>query len=141
MPTPLKVSRVLVILNAQPVAWFAPDSRLHGSWKRKPKGSAFADATLSPNSAAMPVNDSLDTGEPNTGAFELVACVQPLEYSKELVGLFHVESHAIVPNKDHDLIFFNCGPNLDFRRPCPRLNLIALDRRFTIASRSMDGSA
>ena len=64
----------------------------------------------------MPLDNSLDIGQPDPVAFKLILRVQPLEHSKELVGLLHVESNAIVPHKDDDCTFLHLGANLDFRR-------------------------
>ena len=43
----------------------------------------------------------VDRGQAYAGAFEVFRTVKPLKNAEQLVGVFHVESHAVVTHK-HD---------------------------------------
>lgn len=47
----------------------------------------------------MPGDDALYGGEADTGSFEFAGRVQPLEDAKELAGVGHVETGAVVANE------------------------------------------
>jgi hypothetical protein len=47
----------------------------------------------------MAVYYPLNRGQPDTGAFESLLRVKPLKNAKQLVGIFHVEPAALVPNE------------------------------------------
>jgi len=52
-----------------------------------------------PDAPAVPVNNALHCSQPDTGTFEFGDGVQALERPKELVGIGHVESRAVVAYK------------------------------------------
>src|SRR5690348_7558906 len=47
----------------------------------------------------MAMNDPLHRGHPHSPPLEILRSVQPLEHSKELVGILHVETGPVVPHK------------------------------------------
>ena len=49
------------------------------------------------------MNDAAHVGEPDTGALEFVATVEPLEDAEQLVHVLHVEADAVVANEHHRL--------------------------------------
>jgi hypothetical protein len=61
----------------------------------------------------MAADDTLDIGQSNAGAFELVGVVQPLKNAKQLIGVLHIEAHAIIADKK-DLFAVVPGMAADF---------------------------
>src|SRR5688572_16311265 len=49
----------------------------------------------------MTHNDSMHRGQANAGSGIFGRSVQPLEWTKQLVGVFHVEARAVVSHKEH----------------------------------------
>ena len=49
------------------------------------------------------MNDPLDVGKPDSGAFELVAAVQALENPEQLFRILHVEADTVVTDGNHHL--------------------------------------
>ena len=97
---------------------------------------------LGPDSAAVPMHDALNRGQPDARAFECLRRVQALEYAEQLIYIFHVEADAIIANEDHHLIC-RSAPRIRFRfRPAARVrvNFTALEIRLTSTSRSMERS-
>lgn len=66
--------------------------------KAEMEGGTFTDLCLRPDTAAMALNDAVYDGKADAGPFELLRAVEPLEGSKESLGLSHVESGAVVPD-------------------------------------------
>ena len=54
----------------------------------------------------MPMYDTLNRGQPDAGTFKRLGRVETLEYTEQLVYVFHVKSDSIVSNEDHHLILF-----------------------------------
>ena len=61
----------------------------------------------------MPENDALDVGQPDAGALEFIIIVQALKRTKQFVGIFRVETSAIVADVNHRLAF-TAGSLTDF---------------------------
>src|SRR3712207_4752872 len=72
--------------------------------QRKVKGSTPAHAALCPSAPSVSANDTPDGGQPDAGALELLHVVQPLEHAKELVYVLHLESDAVVSDKEYGLV-------------------------------------
>src|SRR5690349_7958950 len=51
----------------------------------------------------MPMNDPLNSRQPNAGAFKRLACVQTLKYSEEFADILHIIFDSIISNK-HDYL-------------------------------------
>jgi hypothetical protein len=92
-------------------------------WKRKIEGSAAIHNTLGPGLAAMAVNDTTDVRQPYAGALEVFCAVETLEDAEEFVGISHVESDAVIANKEHRFVWIaGTTSNLDFGlRARPRI--------------------
>src|SRR5438552_2912583 len=63
----------------------------------------------------MTQDNALHQREPNPGAFELVAAVQPLEYAEEFRAVLHVEPDAVVANVVRILVSAFLESDLDGR--------------------------
>ena len=59
----------------------------------------MADFALSPDQAAMPLDDALHVREPDTGALELARGMQALEDGEQFPRVFHVEARSIVADE------------------------------------------
>src|SRR2546427_536108 len=68
-------------------------------FKSEIESGAFIQLRLSPHAATMPVDDTLDDGETDTGPFVFLSPVQALEHAKEFVHVAHVKASAIVFDK------------------------------------------
>ena len=68
--------------------------------KREIKCRAFVDARFRPGASAVARYDPADIRETNSGAIELGCPVQSLKNPKEFVGICHVESDAIVADRE-----------------------------------------
>ena len=51
----------------------------------------------------MALHHVLREREPNCRAFLVVNSLQPLEHAEELVGVLHLDTHAVVPHEIHTL--------------------------------------
>ena len=59
------------------------------------------DRRFRPDPPAVTLNDALDDRQADAGALEILRAMQPLEHAEQLVGVAHVETGAIVANKEH----------------------------------------
>jgi len=69
----------------------------------------------------MFLNNALYRCQPNPCTFEVLRPVQALKNPKEFVGVFHTESHPVIPHVDHRDAFFLFLSDLNYRllpRPC-----------------------
>jgi hypothetical protein len=73
------------------------------------KGSAPIEVAFGPHPAAVAPNNPLHCRQPNAGPVKLVASVQALERTKELIGVGHIEASPIVSND-------KCRHAVDLRR-------------------------
>src|SRR5262245_24203851 len=69
--------------------------------------------TFGPDVAAMTLNDSLDGCQTDSETFELRRGVKPLEWCEESFRASHVETSAIVSNKECAMTVFAELANLD----------------------------
>ncbi len=53
----------------------------------------------------MPMNSASDCRQPNARTLVFLLPVQTLENPKELIDIRHIETHTVVPNENHDLLF------------------------------------
>jgi hypothetical protein len=67
--------------------------------KGKIKGGSFAYFPLGPDLAAMAMDNTLDQGEADAGAWEFSFRVQALKGAEKFVGVGHVKTGAIVADK------------------------------------------
>src|SRR6266699_5118642 len=79
------------------------------------KRCAFLDFAFRPNHAAMTMDDSLDSCQPNSGPFELGHTMEPLEGAKQFAGVSHVETRAIVTHEISRLPVVRCQAQSDLR--------------------------
>jgi hypothetical protein len=78
---------------------FSPTRRGSPSSEGEVGGRALSGLSLGPDATAMTVDDAADHGEPCPGAVELVVAVKPLEHQEQLLGVRHVEAHAVVADE------------------------------------------
>src|SRR5438876_7502566 len=71
--------------------------------KAEEKCSTLIDLRFGPDAPAVLMNDSLNSGQSHACSFEVLLAVQALKDAKQLVGIFHVEAHAVVPYEVHGL--------------------------------------
>jgi len=70
----------------------------------------------------MAGNDLPHEGEADAIAFELFLAMQTLEYLEQLVGVFHIEARAVIPNKEYGSPGFLFMAHFNDRRvPLPRV--------------------
>ena len=60
---------------------------------------ALARLRLGPDAAAVAVDDPLHDRQAHPRALVILGPVQPLEHAEELMGIPHVEPHAVVPDE------------------------------------------
>src|SRR5260370_16798811 len=101
----------------------APHAR--GCTQGKVKCCSLVRIRFGPDASAVLSDDAPHRGESQTGAFKLLVAVKPLKCSKKLVGVFGIESCAVVPNEKHEL-------SLDCR-------LVNLNDRSLTATRIING--
>src|SRR2546421_9937202 len=65
--------------------------------------------------AAVPMDYSADVGEPNAGSLEIGGAVKALKHAEELVGVAHIETHAVVANEDDLLGRGGSGADFNLR--------------------------
>src|SRR5712671_2052082 len=72
--------------------------------KRKKERSTAIDFTLRPDSPAMLSNYPIDRCQTDSGSFEILRTMQPLEYCEKLMCVLLFEARAVVPNVDDVLV-------------------------------------
>ena len=65
-------------------------------WQGEVEGCPFAQLSLRPDPAAVPVDDALDYGQADAGAFVFLGAVQPLEDAEQLVGIARIKPDPII---------------------------------------------
>src|SRR5690606_27189536 len=68
---------------------------------------------IGPHSASMPMWNTLDDGQPDTGTLELFLGMKPLKNAKQLLVVLHIESGAVVAHKIDDLVSLLTSADLD----------------------------
>src|SRR4051812_21485919 len=81
--------------------------------EREREGRAAVGHAHRGHLAAVPVDDALDGGQPDTGAGELADAVQPLEWAEQLLYVAHVEAGAVVAYEVHGLAVPTLHADLD----------------------------
>src|SRR5262249_38979007 len=76
-------------------------SRARSTRQREVKRRPAIDGRLRPDLSTMPVNDSLDGGEPDPRAGELRLGMQPLKRTEQFRRVAGVESRAVVTHAVH----------------------------------------
>src|SRR5882724_9116578 len=99
---PLRRARVVISasgsLSSTSNMSTAPKSSIaHPRRKGEGKHRTAVHFAIRPYAAAMPRHHPLDDGKAHAGAAELVRTMQPLEHTEQFVGVFHIESHPVVP--------------------------------------------
>lgn len=79
----------------------------------KEESSAFVDLAFCPSSATVLMDDALDRRQADTRALKVCLTMEPLEYSKELVHMFHAETDAVIANEDSRLAVYYRLSHLD----------------------------
>jgi len=64
----------------------------------KRKGCPLVDFPLSPDPAAMTLDNALDYGQANTGAFVFISTVQSLEDAEDFISITLSKPNAVVLN-------------------------------------------
>jgi hypothetical protein len=85
---------------------------------------------LGPHPASVTMQNALYCRQPDTSALECIGLMQPLKHTKQLIYVLHVKTDAVVPDENHQLTPVSVG----------RVNLTALETRFTSASLSIERS-
>src|ERR1041385_2841704 len=83
------------------------------SLESEEESRAAVDLAGRPDLAAVPVDDALDGGQANPGAFELSVAVKPLEGAEKFFGVLHVEARAVVLHEEDALAVLVDGAELD----------------------------
>src|ERR1700730_726333 len=67
------------------------------------KRRSIVSLGFGPDASPVFSDDALHRSKSHAGAFKLLVGVKPLKCSKKLVGIFRIESCAIVANEKHKL--------------------------------------
>jgi hypothetical protein len=70
------------------------------------KRRATAQGSVRPYPSAMPVHDALHDRQAHPGPFIVLGAMQALKDTEQFVGVFHVESRAIVLDEVHHLAIY-----------------------------------
>ena len=94
MPTIARGNIGICLLVARP-----PLVSSRGSAQRKAERRALVQRGVSPDPAAVTVDDPLDNRQPDPGALVLLGAVQPLKHAKQLVAVAHIKAHAVIVDR------------------------------------------
>src|SRR5579859_4226267 len=114
LPTPSRNGSVICRAVRAAVTTFANWLGMSG-FQREEKRSALARGGFHPDAAAVFLDDARNGGQADAGAFKFLGAMQPLEHAEEFAGIFHIEAHAVVADKDDrvavgfDLADFDLG--------------------------------
>src|SRR5580704_1634039 len=84
--------------------------------QREKKGSSGIQLRFGPDFAAVPANDPLHGNQANPRSFEVLLPMQPLEHSKELIGISRIEPHSVVAHKNRQLAIGRPRTHFNHRR-------------------------
>src|ERR1700690_1105339 len=88
--------------------------------EREIESRAAVQLRFSPDAPTVFFDDALHRSQTYAGALELFGQMQALEYSKQLVHIFHIEAHSVVLHKERFPLFFFRLADLDHGgRPRP----------------------
>ena len=88
-----------IVFGQQDVFHFKIHLCLGREGKRKRRPAICG--TFRPNPASVTKNDPPDAGQSDARALELHAAMQALKHAEEFVGVFRIETDAIVPNESY----------------------------------------
>jgi hypothetical protein len=83
-------------------------------WQCKVKGSTLSLSTFGPDFSAMAVDNASYIRKTNPCAFTIVLRMKTMEYSEELIRIFHVKTHSIVDYGTGEFVTFFFACYLDF---------------------------
>src|SRR6266403_4010087 len=63
------------------------------------KRGSFVHLSLRPDATAVTLNDALNDGQADAGAFEVLHSMQPLKDAEQLRRITHIEPGPVVANK------------------------------------------
>src|SRR5205085_10981827 len=90
--------------------------------EREVKDCSLVQFRVSPDPAIVFADNAMHGGQTDARSFKILRSMKPLEYPKQLVSVFHAESHPIIFNEDRRLPVFVDLSNLDNgRRTRPRV--------------------
>jgi hypothetical protein len=81
--------------------------------ERKVKGRSLIHFSLSPDPAAVSLDDALDYGQADAGAFVFRANVQALENPVQIVGKLFIKPHTVVFNVIDSFLALGGSAHLD----------------------------
>lgn len=84
----------------------------HRRPEREPNRCAVIDLPVCPNASAVALDHAANDGETNSGSLEFIAPMQPLERFEQLCTMGHVETCAVIANREHTPILAidrDCG--------------------------------
>ena len=76
-------------------------SALRARFKGEEKSGAAIRLGFGPDLAAVAMNDSLHRGQPDARAREILLPVKALKDSEQLIGIFGIEAHSVVPHEEN----------------------------------------
>src|SRR5581483_1112429 len=59
---------------------------------------ALIDVGFRPNASSVPMNNTLNDGQPDAGALVFFGAVQALENAEKFIGIFHVKADPVIPH-------------------------------------------
>ena len=88
------------------------------------EGGSLVDLGLGPNAAAVLMNDALHRGQSYTCSLEVFLAVQALKDAKKLIGIFHIETHAVIAHVHRPLAIHLLLADLDDGEPVAYPSLV-----------------
>src|SRR5665647_394921 len=77
------------------------------------KGGAFTDLPFGPDAATVPLDNALDYGQADAGAFVFMSTVQALKNAIKLVGITLIKADTVVLNVVDGFVFLILTAYLD----------------------------
>jgi hypothetical protein len=74
--------------------------------------------SVSPGFPPMPMNDALDDCQTHAGSVEFCDTVQTLKYAEELVCVLHVETSAVIMDREPNFVSDSLPRDVDPRLTC-----------------------
>src|SRR5688500_2256976 len=86
------------------------------SRQREKESGAALRRGIGPHLPTVALDDLLDDGEPDAGAFEVCSGVQALEHAEQFTRMLRIEPHAVVAYEVDRLLGATLAADLDARR-------------------------
>src|SRR5436305_8528922 len=67
--------------------------------EREVEGRSPINRAFSPDAASVPIDDALNSRQPDACALEFIGSVEALERAEQLVGKSHVEASAVIADE------------------------------------------